>query len=46
MQHLFSDWDKVVSRIESASRVLLLFDYDGTLTPIVKRPELAIGKTS
>ena len=42
MQHLFSNWDKIVSRIKSASRVLLLFDYDGTLTPIVGRPELAI----
>lgn len=42
MQYLFSDWDKIVSRINSASRVLLLFDYDGTLTPIVGRPELAI----
>jgi len=42
MQYLFSDWDKIVSRIKSASHVLLLFDFDGTLTPIVKRPELAI----
>ena len=42
MQYLFSDWDKIVSRIKSASRVLLLFDYDGTLTTIVGRPELAI----
>ncbi len=42
MQYLFSDWDKIVLRIKSASSVLLLFDYDGTLTPIVRRPELAI----
>lgn len=42
MQYLFSDWNKIVSRIKLASHVLLLFDYDGTLTPIVKRPELAI----
>ncbi len=42
MQYLFSDWDKIVSRIKSASCVLLLFDYDGTLTPIVRKPELAI----
>ena len=28
-------------RLASASRVLLLFDYDGTLTPIVARPEAA-----
>lgn len=42
MQYLFSDWDKIVLRIKSASRVLLLFDYDGTLTPIVEMPELAV----
>jgi len=42
MQYLFSDWDKIVTRIESASRVLLLFDYDGTLTPIMERPGIAI----
>jgi trehalose-phosphatase len=28
--------------LAEASRVLLLFDYDGTLTPIVARPEIAI----
>ncbi len=42
MQHLFSDWNKIISQIKSASRVLLLFDYDGTLTPIMGMPELAI----
>lgn len=38
MQHLFSNWDKIASRIKSASRVLLLFDFDGTLVPIQKDP--------
>ena len=28
--------------LRQASRVLLLFDYDGTLTPIVDRPDLAV----
>src|SRR4030042_4698396 len=41
MQHLFGVWDSIVTRIESSKHVLLLFDYDGTLTPIVERPELA-----
>lgn len=33
--------DKVVKRIACASRVFFFFDYDGTLTPIVQRPEKA-----
>ncbi len=41
MQHLFAVWPEVVQRLEAAKRVLLLCDYDGTLTPIVDRPELA-----
>lgn len=39
-RHLFSSWPEVVSRL-AAQHVLLLCDYDGTLTPIVERPELA-----
>ena len=41
MQHILSVWDSIIIRIKSSKRVLLLFDYDGTLTPIVERPELA-----
>ncbi len=41
MQYLFNAWDKVRSMIRDADHVLLLFDYDGTLTPIVERPEMA-----
>ena len=41
MEHLFGVWDSIVTRIKSSKHVLLLFDYDGTLTPIVDRPELA-----
>jgi trehalose 6-phosphate phosphatase len=41
MQNLLSKWDNVKKRIEG--KVLLLFlDYDGTLTPIAARPELAV----
>ena len=41
MLHLFSVWQEFSKRLKAASRVLLLCDYDGTLTPIVDRPELA-----
>jgi len=42
MQHLFKVWGEVASRLKSAKHILLICDYDGTLTPIVDRPELAI----
>ncbi|MFC2056171.1 trehalose-phosphatase [Chloroflexota bacterium] len=42
MQHLFQAWEFFLSGIGAASRILLLSDYDGTLTPIVSRPEEAI----
>lgn len=41
MQHLFSAWQEFSKRLKAAKRVLLLCDYDGTITPIVDRPELA-----
>ena len=42
MQHLFSSWDSFLSDIRTASHTILLSDYDGTLTPIVSRPDEAI----
>ncbi len=42
MQHLFRAWESFASAVKAASHVLLLSDYDGTLTPIVGRPEEAI----
>lgn len=42
MQYLFHLWDKISTTLSSASLVLLLSDYDGTLTPIVDRPEDAV----
>jgi trehalose 6-phosphate phosphatase len=45
MQYLFDAWDNVVRRLKSADHILFLSDYDGTLTPIVDRPELAILST-
>lgn len=41
MQYLFTAWDRVHPLIKEAEHVLLLSDYDGTLTPIVERPEMA-----
>ncbi len=41
MKHLLSCWNAVAVRIRKAKHILLLIDYDGTLTPIVERPELA-----
>ena len=42
MQHLFRAWESFSSDIRAASHILLLSDYDGTLTPIVGRPDEAI----
>ena len=42
MAHLLNIWPSVRARLRQAERVLLLFDYDGTLTPIVPRPEDAL----
>lgn len=42
MQHLFQSWESFSSEVRKASHVVLLSDYDGTLTPIVGRPDEAI----
>ena len=42
MAHLLNIWPSVRARLFRADRILLLFDYDGTLTPIVARPEDAL----
>ena len=41
MPHLINVWPSVSRRLRSAGQVLLLFDYDGTLVPIVPQPEAA-----
>jgi trehalose 6-phosphate phosphatase len=41
LQHIFSVWQEFSKRLKGAERVLLLCDYDGTLTPITEKPELA-----
>jgi trehalose 6-phosphate phosphatase len=41
LRHLFQCWHDVLKRVREATQVLLFFDYDGTLTPIAARPEMA-----
>lgn len=41
MEHLLSVWPDITKQLKGARYILLLTDYDGTLTPIVQRPELA-----
>jgi len=42
MEHLFSVWQEIGERIKTAHQILLLTDFDGTLSPIVGRPEEAV----
>jgi len=42
VKHLFEDWKKIQTKIQQAQNLFLFLDYDGTLTPIVSRPELAL----
>jgi trehalose-phosphatase len=41
VKHLFENWETIQSSIQQAQNLFLFLDYDGTLTPIVSRPELA-----
>jgi trehalose 6-phosphate phosphatase len=41
MQYVFNTWNSIYNRIRQSKQKLLLCDYDGTLTPIVDRPEMA-----
>lgn len=41
MPHLLHIWSNISERLVRASQVLLLFDYDGTLTPLMPSPEQA-----
>ena len=38
-KHLWEEWNKIISTIKSSPSLFILLDYDGTLTPIVERPE-------
>jgi len=41
LEHLLSVWPVVAKQLGDAKHILLLTDYDGTLTPIVEKPEMA-----
>ncbi len=41
MEHLFLRWNKLSDKVKRAEHILLLSDFDGTLSPIAKKPELA-----
>lgn len=42
MRSLLRNWSLVVERLSQVKTVLICFDYDGTLTPIIDSPELAL----
>ncbi len=42
VNHLFKEWESIRAKIQQAQILFLFLDYDGTLTPIVSRPELAL----
>ena len=42
MRHLFESWESIQARIQRAQTLFVFLDYDGTLTPIVSLPELAL----
>lgn len=42
MEHLFKVWQEFSADCRAESHVLLLSDYDGTLTPIAPRPQDAV----
>lgn len=41
MQYIFNIWSEIIGRIKQSREILLLCDYDGTLTTIVDSPEKA-----
>lgn len=41
MEYLQSAWPRICGKLKDARHILFLTDYDGTLTPIVPKPEMA-----
>jgi trehalose 6-phosphate phosphatase len=42
LEHLLASWPKIADQVQNARQILFLCDYDGTLTPIQEKPELAV----
>lgn len=40
MTHLFRSWSRCAARMRQAELIVLLCDFDGTLSPIASRPEI------
>lgn len=38
-KHLLDEWRKIVNTVRTSPSLFVLLDFDGTLTPIVERPE-------
>jgi trehalose 6-phosphate phosphatase len=42
LKQLFSGWSTIIKQFKEVKHVMLFTDFDGTLTPIVDKPELAM----
>jgi trehalose 6-phosphate phosphatase len=42
VKYLFEHWENIQAKIQKVQYLFLFLDYDGTLTPIVSRPEMAL----
>jgi trehalose 6-phosphate phosphatase len=42
VENLLSAWPEVVEQVRQAKKILFLSDFDGTLAPIVEKPEMAM----
>lgn len=42
MRYIFDVWDKIVPLIKTAEHILLILEYDGTITFITDTPDLAV----
>ena len=41
MKEVFRHWPELNARLQPMSKVLWLFDFDGTLTPLTKHPQIS-----
>ncbi|MEM2884256.1 MAG: trehalose-phosphatase [Nitrososphaerales archaeon] len=44
-KHLLNEWQNMVNLLKASSSLFILLDFDGTLTPIVRRPQEAYLST-
>lgn len=42
-KNLLASWNIIRGKLRKAKRIIMFFDYDGTLTPYTPRPELAVA---